>query len=107
MARDTAFFKKLMEHIGAQISVCAPAQVVAVHGKTADIKPLFKEDGEEHAVILDALILKHVGAVAKGDIVHVNFTDRALDYLSKKPFDPQLTRRHSMNDAVIVGIYNL
>lgn len=107
MARDTTFFENLKEHIGAHIWVCAPAQVVAVHGKTADIKPLFKEDDEEHAVVLDARILKHVGTVAKGDIVHVNFTDRALDYLNNKPFDPQLTRRHSMNDAVIVGIYNL
>lgn len=107
MANDTVFFKKLIEKIGANLYVAAPAQVVAVHGKKADIKPLFKEDGEEHAVISDVLILKHVGAIAKGDIVHVNFADQSLDYLTNKPFDPQYSRRHSINDAVITGVYDL
>lgn len=107
MANDTVFFKKLMEKVGANICVAAPAQVVAVHGKKADIKVLYKEEGQEYAIISDVHILKHVGALVKGDIVHVNFADRALDHLGKTPFDPQFSRRHSINDAVITGVYDL
>jgi len=107
MAHDTDFFQKFIQHIKAEVYVAAPAKVVKVNGKTADIKPLFKEDGEEHALILDAHILKSAGSVSEGDIVHVNFTDRALDYLSNQPFDPQFSRMHSINDAVIVGVYDI
>lgn len=107
MANDVNFFVNLSQAIQASICVSAPAKVVQVYDKTADIKPLFKEKGEEHALVLDVPILKHVQPVAVGDIVHVNFTDRALDNLSKQPFDPQFSRMHSITDAVIVGVYDL
>lgn len=107
MAADVKFFENLIEAIKANIYVAAPAKVVQVYDKTADIKPLFKDNGEEHALILAVPVLKHVQPVAVGDIVHVNFTDRALDNLSKQPFDPQFSRMHSMTDAVIVGVYDL
>ncbi|MFQ6391342.1 hypothetical protein ACLNAR_26520 [Priestia aryabhattai] len=107
MADDINFFLNLINAIKANIYVSAPARVVQVYEKTADIKPLFKENGEEHALVLEVPILKHVKPVAAGDIVHVNFTDRALDYLAKQPFDPQLSRMHSITDAVIVGVYDL
>ncbi|AXI29444.1 hypothetical protein CIB87_10630 [Priestia megaterium] len=107
MANDTAFFKKLMETVGANIFVGAPAKVITVNGNKADLKPLFKkEKNEEYSIISDAYILDHVevkGPLAVGDIVYVNFADRSLDYLAKEPFDPVHTRRHSINDAVIVG----
>ncbi|PFR93527.1 hypothetical protein [Priestia megaterium] len=106
MANDTKFFEALIQKIKKSIHVTVPAKVTAVHGATADIKPLFKDNGEEHTLVLDAHILEHVeyqAPLAVGDIVYVSFADYALDYLSSEPFDPQFSRMHSMNDAVIVG----
>lgn len=113
MANDDKFFNNLIREIGLNIYVSAPARVVNVYGSKADVKPLFKTkdiDGEvkEQAVILGAHILKHVGPVNVGDVVHLNFTDRALDNMNgNQTFDPGFTRLHSMNDAVIVGVYQL
>ncbi|MGN8233241.1 Gp138 family membrane-puncturing spike protein [Priestia flexa] len=107
MANDTQFFKKMILSIQANICVSAPAKVVKVHGKKADVKPLFKDNGQEAPLILDAYILKSAGTVVVGDVVHLNFTDRALDYLGKQPFNPTFSRMHSINDAVIVGVYDL
>lgn len=114
MANDDKFFSTLMREIGLQLYVSAPARVVKVYtNQTADIKPLFKikdEMGnlEEHSIVLGARILKHVGVLNPGDVVHVNFTDRALDHLKdNQAFDPVFTRLHSINDAVIVGEYQL
>ncbi|KQU22372.1 hypothetical protein ASG61_22985 [Bacillus sp. Leaf75] len=110
MADDINFFVNFAQAIKAKIYVAAPARVTAVHGSTADIKPLFKENGEEHALVLDAHILEHVEynrPIAVGDIVYVSFADCALDYLGADPFDPQFSRMHSMNDAVIVGRFKV
>ncbi|MEB2275861.1 hypothetical protein LAV82_17765 [Bacillus sp. ILBB4] len=110
MANDTNFFLNFAQAIKANIHVAAPARVTDVHGSTADIKPLFKENGEEHALVLDAYILEHVEynrPIAVGDMVYVSFADYALDYLGSEPFDPQFSRMHSMNDAVIVGRFKV
>ncbi|MED4977228.1 hypothetical protein NST70_13650 [Weizmannia sp. FSL K6-0777] len=114
MAYDDKFFSNLIREIGLHLYVSAPAKVVKVHGNhTADVKVLFKTkdaDGnlDEYTPILGAHILKHVGTINTGDVVHLNFTDRALDNLSgNQTFDPEYTRLHSMNDAVIVGVYQL
>jgi hypothetical protein len=113
MAYDDKFFSELTRSIGLQLYVSAPARVAKVYGSKADIKPLFKakrKDGvlEEHPLVLGAHILKHVGAISVGDVVHVNFTDRALDNLrNNQTFDPGFTRIHSINDAVIVGVYQV
>jgi hypothetical protein len=107
MAHDTDFFQKFKDQIKVEICVSAPAKVVKMNGKKADIKPLFKDGNEEHALVLDAFILKSAQPVSVGDIVHVNFTDRALDYLTSQPFDPQYSRMHNISDAVIVGVYDL
>lgn len=113
MAYDDKFFSELTRSVGLQIYASAPARVTKVYGYKADIKPLFKvkkKDGSlvEHALVLGAHILKHVGTVNVGDVVHVNFTDRALDNLrNNQTFDPGFTRIHSMNDAVIVGVYQV
>lgn len=113
MANDDKFFNNLIRGIGLQLFVSAPARVVSVNGSKADVKPLFKfKDTEgnlhEYSVVKGAHILKHVGPVNIGDVVHLNFTDRALDNLNgNQTFDPGFTRLHSINDAVIVGVYQL
>ncbi|KHD86378.1 hypothetical protein [Heyndrickxia ginsengihumi] len=113
MAYDDKFFTGLIRAIGLNLFVSAPARVVNVSGSEADVKILFKrknKDGstEEYPIILGAHILKHVGSVQIGDVVHLNFTDRALDNLNgNQTFDPGFTRLHSFNDAVIVGVYQV
>ncbi len=113
MAYDDKFFSSLIRAIGLNLYVSAPARVVNVNGSEADVKPLFKRQGndgslEEHPIILGAHILKHVGTLHVGDVVHLNFTDRALDNLNgNKTFNPGFTRLHSINDAVIVGVYQI
>jgi hypothetical protein len=113
MANDDKFFTNLIREIGLQLYVSAPARVVSVNGSKADVKPLFKMknvDGnlQEHSIIQGVHILKHVGTVHVGDVVHLNFTDRALDNMNgNQTFDPGFTRIHSINDAVIVGVYQL
>lgn len=39
-----------------------------------------------------------------GNIVLVGFAERALDNLTKKPFDPEFHRTHDVQDAVILGV---
>ena len=56
MANDTNFFLNFAQALKASIYVAAPSKITAVHGTTDDIKPLFKENGEEHALVLDAHI---------------------------------------------------
>jgi ATP sulfurylase len=113
LASDDKFFNDLIRGIGLQLFVSAPARVVSVNGSRADVKILFKfkdKEGniQEHSVIQGARILKHVGPINVGDVVHLNFTDRALDNLNgNQTFDPGYTRIHSINDAVIVGVYQL
>lgn len=113
MANDDRFFTNFIREIGLNLYVSAPARVVNIYGAKADVKPLFKikdKDGnvQEQPVILGAHILKHVGAINVGDVVHLNFTDRALDNMNgNQTFDPGFTRLHSINDAVIVGVYQL
>lgn len=112
MAKDDRFFSEFIREIGIHLFVAGPARVLKVNGNhTVDIKLLYKtkdEDGniEEHPSILEAPILKHVGAVNPGDVVWVNFGDRALDNMNGNySFDPGFTRLHSINDAVIVGVF--
>lgn len=114
MAKDDKFFSELIREIGIHLFVAAPARVIKVNGNhSADIKPLYKTKDdtgtiEEHPSILEAPILKHVGIVNPGDVVWVNFGDRALDNMSGNySFDPGFTRLHSINDAVIVGIFQV
>ena len=113
MANDDKFFTNLIREIGLNLYVSAPARVVNVYGSQADVKPLFKMKDvngnlQEHSIIQGAHILKHVGPINVGDVVHLNFTDRALDNMNgNQTFDPGFTRIHSINDAVIVGVYQL
>lgn len=112
MASDNKFYSMLMREIGLHLYVAAPARVIKVHSDhTADIKPLFKTRDEddhvqEHSPVMGAPILKHVGTVNTGDVVWVNFADRALDHMQgNKTFEPGFNRLHSINDAVIVGVF--
>ncbi|CAM4012974.1 Gp138 family membrane-puncturing spike protein [Mesobacillus zeae] len=112
MANDTQFFNHLKKEVGLHLFVAAPARVITMNANgTADIKILFKtkdKDGElsDHPPVVEVPILKHIGELITGDVVWVNFADRALDHMTgAHTFDPGFTRVHSINDAVIVGVF--
>jgi hypothetical protein len=60
---------------------------------------------DDWPLIEDALVLKHVGDLAAGDVVVLLFADRALDELNgSEKFDPDSTRSHDLTDCFVVGV---
>ncbi|SFJ44457.1 hypothetical protein SAMN02799624_04546 [Paenibacillus sp. UNC496MF] len=103
-----------------QVRVAIPAQVTAFDEAAglATIKPLVKESDAEPAVIQNVPLLgyKIKGAdgtiqsaaviVEPGDVVLVVCADREIkNVLAGKASRPDTGRRHSLNDAVIVGVF--
>lgn len=98
-----------------------PCKVISFNGSEATVQPLFmridKEGAKPYAPILSVPCTKQRFKVngglpqlyepvyQPGDKVYVVFSERALDnVLSGKIADPQFNRRHSIEDAVIVGL---
>ncbi|OAH53905.1 hypothetical protein AWH48_11595 [Domibacillus aminovorans] len=110
---DSIFYQRLLEDFSAQLYVAAPARVIKLNpDRTADVVPLFKEDGAEASPLLGVPYLRHIEAgegvssIKKGSAVWLNFADRAIDNMvGAKSFDPEFSRRHERKDAVIVGVF--
>lgn len=114
MSKQARFFDQLSRSIRLAVHTSAPGRVVRYDAgkKEADIELLFLtvyKDGstERYPLIEGAPMLKHVGALSKGDIVFVAFSERALDNLQKEPFDPDASRMHDIRDAVVLGVLEL
>lgn len=111
MAKDTKFFDALIRLINANISVLQMCRVVSYDAgsKTADVQPLhLKSSGSKRGLIQGALVLKHVEAdISEGKAVAVVFADHDLDNASgAENFKVGSSRQHSVNDAVIVGVWD-
>jgi hypothetical protein len=112
MSQPTRLFDALLRNIQLNLYVSAPAKVIKYDSgaHTADVEPLFMSednDGNLDAwpLIEDALVLKHVGDLAAGDVVVLLFADRALDEMNgSEKFDPDSTRSHDLTDAMIIGV---
>lgn len=99
--------------------VAIPAEVVSFDEatKTATIRPLIKETDEEPAVVQGVPLLgfkfKDGDAVKgstifvePGDVVLVVCADREIkNALTGRAAKPDTSRMHSLNDAVIVGVF--
>lgn len=112
MAKDAKFFAEFIQTIKESISVSLPCRVVSYDGstKTADVQPLnLRPDGTKRGLIQDALVLKHVEKdIAAGKTVIVLFADCELDNLSSSnDFKPDSRRTHSVNDAVVIGVWDI
>jgi hypothetical protein len=113
MSNGTKYTDALIRNIKLSLHVAAPAVVKKYDSgaHTADVEPLFMSadnDGnlDEWPLIEDANVLKHVGDLNVGDVVLLNFADRALDEMNgSEKFDPDSTRTHDLTDAVIVGCF--
>ncbi|MCO7127823.1 hypothetical protein NIE88_18920 [Sporolactobacillus shoreicorticis] len=112
MSNSTKFTDALIRNIKLSLHVAAPAVVKKYNSgaHTADVEPLFMSvdnDGnaDEWPLIEDAIVLKHVGDVAPGNVVLLLFADRALDELNgSAKFDPDSTRSHDLTDCFVVGV---
>ncbi|PAE96783.1 Gp138 family membrane-puncturing spike protein [Shouchella clausii] len=112
--QDAKFFERFASTICLGIHTTAPARVLSYDADkgTADIKLLFKRKGtdgktKEYSPILSAPVMKHCDPDIKtGSLVFVSFAERALDNLvNNQTFDPDSNRMHSINDAVVMGVW--
>lgn len=104
------FFEELVTNIMQRIHVMHLCRVVSYdsYHQTANVQPLaLRSDNKKRALIIDALVLNHcTSTIAVGKVVCVVFADRDIDNLrGNSDFRLSSKRMHSLNDAVIVGVY--
>lgn len=112
MSEGTRFTDALIRNIKLSLYVSAPAKVIKYDAgaHTADVEPLYLSVDNDNNVddwplIEDALVLKHVGDLAAGDVVVLLFADRALDEMNgSEKFDPDSTRTHDLTDCFVIGV---
>ncbi|EAC4247909.1 hypothetical protein V8L40_002609 [Listeria monocytogenes] len=112
MTQDTKFFDSFIRLVNSSVSVLLMCRVVNydVANKRADVQPLnLKRNGTKRGMILDALVLKHLEEdMAQGKVVAVVFADCELDNIQgPSDFKPDSYRQHSVNDAVVVGVWDV
>ncbi|QDA74640.1 hypothetical protein EOT00_06670 [Listeria seeligeri] len=112
MAQDTKFFDSFIRLVNSSVSVLLMCRVVNYDAinKRADVQPLnLKPNGSKRGMILDALVLKHAEEdMAQGKVVAVVFSDFELDNIrGASDFKPDSTRQHSVNDAVVMGVWDV
>lgn len=76
----------------------------------ANITGLYDEDGTvngSNATVRPTQTIVHTPFLEKDDIVFVAFSERAIDNLQGRPFDPGYRRMFDMRDAVVIGGYRL
>lgn len=80
-------------------------QAINVRMRPLNLKP----NGAKRAMILDALVLKHTEEdISEGKIVAIVFSDCELDNINgSTDFKPESSRQHSVNDAVVVGVWDV
>ncbi|TCZ76185.1 hypothetical protein E0485_15220 [Paenibacillus albiflavus] len=99
------------------LHVAIPCRVISFDGKTATVQPLVKVDGAEQPVIQDVSALGqrlevdgvervYKPALKNGDVVLVVCCDTDIQRSSSgKSASPATSRKHDINDAVIVGVF--
>ncbi|EAC5129619.1 hypothetical protein WKM37_000100 [Listeria monocytogenes] len=112
MAQDTKFFDSFIRLVNSSVSVLLMCRVVNYDAtnKRADVQPLnLKRNGTKRGMIIDALVLKHTEEdMAQGKVVAVVFSDCELDNIQGSgDFKPDSSRQHSVNDAVVVGVWDV
>ncbi|MBM5675616.1 hypothetical protein [Listeria seeligeri] len=112
MSQDTKFFDSFIRLVNSSVSVLLMCRVVNYDAtnKRADVQPLnLKRNGTKRGMILDALVLKHAEeGMAQGKVVAVVFADCELDNIQgASDFKPGSYRQHSVNDAVVVGVWDV
>ncbi|NMB44743.1 MAG: hypothetical protein GX995_11535, partial [Clostridiales bacterium] len=108
------FFNKLSENMASGINKCMLGKIENFNPTTmkADVIPLVKtQDGNKPMLIEVPVSFMRAGPFVirppykVGDIVLVAFADEDIDnvLLSGNISNPNSTRKHSLDDAIIVG----
>ena len=99
-----AFLAALTEKASNNLRVSALASVIVLEENRADVQLLAKTDNQV-SVVHRCYILDSVNQLKVGDVVLVIFSDLPLEDFSgsSQPYQVTLNRRHSINDAVIIG----
>lgn len=86
------------------LHVSALAKVIDFKGNKADVQ-LLTSESEQHPVIYNCYLLDSVENLTAGEMVLIVFTDLPLEDFQEnnRTYQTNLKRRHSLNDAVIVG----
>lgn len=108
--KATEFFESLITSVLQRVNVMQLCRVIRYNSnlQLADVQPLaLRFDKSKRSVIQDAMVLNHcTSTIAIGKVVCVVFADRDLDnFNGNKDFRLSSARMHSLNDAVIVGVY--
>lgn len=106
---DSRFFRELQKRINKDINVMQLCRVVSLAAnQRANVQPLaLKSDNSKRALIQNALIMNHcLPDIRNGKVVLVGFCDRDIDrFRGAGDFSLASKRMHSMNDAVILGVF--
>lgn len=110
MSNDSQFFAEFLKTVNKSINVMALCRVVSIDlgSQKADVQPLaLKSDGTKRALIQSALILNHcLEDIGVGKVILVGFNDRDMDnFRNSGDFHLASKRMHSINDAVVLGVF--
>lgn len=110
MANFSKIIEDLVFSVIRRVNVMHLCRVIKYNSSTkrADVQPLaLRSNKQKRALIQDAIVLNHCqSSIGVGKVVCVVFADRDLDnFNGKKDFSLASKRMHSLNDAVIVGVY--
>lgn len=109
LTSDTQFIDGLLKLTQISINVMQMCRVVSISGSKADVQPLArKSNGTKRAMVQGALVLAHCqDDIAVGKVVAVVFCDRDLDNIrGSEDYTLSTSRMHSVNDAVVMGVWN-
>lgn len=112
MSYDTKFFDTFAQFISNKINVLKLCRVVSYSTSTkrASVQPMaLKNNGNKRGLIQGALVLKHVEEdISVGKIVAVVFADGDFDNINgSNDYRLSSSRQHSVNDAVVVGVWDI
>ncbi|MGL5301498.1 MAG: hypothetical protein ACRC9Z_10520 [Weissella confusa] len=97
--------KDFRRGILSAVNVSLVAKVVAFDGVHASVQPLAQVGEQKPAIINNVYVLDHVVDLKVNEVVFLVISDYPLEDFqhTNNVFTVSVSRRHSINDAVIVG----
>lgn len=105
LAAWSSLMKNMQQTINSNLNVSALGRIVSVSGNRTDVQLLAQTDDEPPAILHQVMRLESVGKLSEEDVVLLTFLDLPMGgfFGDARPFEVTESRRHSINDAVIVG----
>lgn len=105
LAAWSLLMKNMQHTISSNLNVSALGRVISVSGNRTDVQLLAQTDDTPPAILHQVMRLESVGTLGEDDVVMLTFVDLPMGgfFGDARPFEVTESRRHSINDAVIVG----